>query len=62
MAHAFYGLNFGQKRQDVVEAAATNATDVEVNIDTAAVANRADALLCLEQIREAIEQMPFPPA
>lgn len=61
MAHAFYGLDAGQKIQDVVVASATNSTDVEVNVDLTNVTSKQQLLLALDNIKSAIVNDNFPP-
>lgn len=62
MAHRFWGVNLGQHQADVVEGAATNATNVEVNLDLAIGMSREEVLRALELIKTKIVMDVWPPA
>lgn len=62
MAKRFWGVNQGQHQTDVVEGAATAATNVEVNVDLAIGMSREEVLRQLELIKNVIVQDVWPPA
>lgn len=61
MAQAYYGVNLGQGTYDVQVGSSTASTDIEVRVNEANVANRADLVKALEQIQDAIMRNPWQP-
>jgi len=60
MASNYYGLNKGQNQTQVVVGTSTGSTDVELRVDMAKISSREDALVVLENIRNAFIQATFP--
>jgi len=63
MATRKYGLSLAEEHGSVTEAVGSGVTDhVEVTIDLAQIADRNDALLILDRIKDFILQGDWPPA
>lgn len=63
MAHAFAAVNkVDGAVGGVTYSATTQAKDVELNIDTAVITTREDALLALEKLTIALTTSAYPPA
>lgn len=56
MASRFYGVNVGQMQpKDVAEAASTNSTAVELQVDLSKVTDKLQVVQCLEAIANYIK-------
>jgi len=62
MATFYYGLNKGQRQENVVVGTSTNSTDIEITINGTNVTSQQDALNAIENIENFIAQYKFPPA
>lgn len=60
MADHFYGISRGEDY--VTDAASTTNKEVEVIVDPTVVTNRNDLLVLLDQIRDGILEINWPPA
>jgi hypothetical protein len=60
MAKVYYGVNLGQHTQDVAIGTVTNGTNIEVAIDETVIADKGDALLQLEYLKDAIINNVYP--
>ena len=63
MATRKYGLSLAEEHGSVTEAVGSSVTDhIEVTIDLAQIADRNDALLILDKIKDYILEDVWPPA
>lgn len=62
MATYYFGLNKGQRQEQVVVNTVSNGTDVELAVNGTNVTSQQDALMALENIENFLTQYKFPPA
>jgi hypothetical protein len=61
MANYFFGVNKGQGDFDVTVASSTQSKDVELNILSTNITDKASVLLALEHITNQVIRSGFPP-
>lgn len=62
MTAYYYGLNRGQRMEDVVVSTSTNSTDIELRVDGAKIPVQGDAAALVEVLEGFLAQAKFPPA
>lgn len=62
MANYYYGINKGQRQEDVVVGTSTNSTGMELFITGTSFLTREEALTALENIENFLLQNIYPPA
>ncbi len=62
MTTYYYGLNRGQRMEDVVVGTSTNSTDIELAVNGANIPAQGDAAALVEVLEGFLAQAKFPPA